>query len=84
MDGKQHKPKSSDDLVEKIRRRAHEIWEMSGRPDGQHHAHWVQAEKEVRAHTSDAKAPSAADKAAAKPAGAKKPRAKAPAKKKTP
>jgi hypothetical protein len=32
---------------EKIARRAHEIWETSGRPEGCEVQHWLQAEKEL-------------------------------------
>lgn len=34
---------------EKIAARAYEIWEKAGRPDGQHEAHWYQAERELKA-----------------------------------
>jgi hypothetical protein len=32
---------------EEIRRRAHELWERAGCPDGEHQAHWLQAEREI-------------------------------------
>ncbi len=32
---------------ERIRSRAYEIWEREGRPDGKHHDHWLQAERET-------------------------------------
>lgn len=32
---------------EKIRRRAYQLWEAEGRPDGRHAEHWAQAEREV-------------------------------------
>ena len=35
----------SDDT--RTRERAHQLWEAAGRPDGQHEAHWAQAEKEM-------------------------------------
>jgi len=38
-------PTSRDD--ERIRSRAYEIWEREGRPDGKHHDHWLQAEREA-------------------------------------
>ena len=31
----------------RIRERAHQIWEQAGRPDGEHQAHWLQAEREI-------------------------------------
>ncbi|MDR6821143.1 hypothetical protein J2X76_006349 [Neorhizobium sp. 2083] len=32
-----------------ITKRAYEIWEQAGRPDGYHEEHWVQATKECEA-----------------------------------
>jgi Protein of unknown function (DUF2934) len=37
---------------ERVRQRAHEIWEEAGRPDGQHDAHWEQAQREIEAEGS--------------------------------
>jgi hypothetical protein len=42
----------------RIRQRAHQIWEQSGRPDGQHESHWAQAERELAA---DGRAPAASE-----------------------
>jgi hypothetical protein len=36
-----------DDLYERIRRRAYELWEGEGRPAGRDQANWLQAEREV-------------------------------------
>ncbi|MFO0801202.1 MAG: DUF2934 domain-containing protein [Gemmataceae bacterium] len=33
---------------ERIRTRAHELWDAAGRPDGDGVAYWHQAEREVR------------------------------------
>ncbi|TGV75838.1 DUF2934 domain-containing protein [Mesorhizobium sp. M00.F.Ca.ET.149.01.1.1] len=33
----------TDDRHERIRQRAHEIWEKAGRPEGAHMEHWEQA-----------------------------------------
>ena len=45
-------PGRSRDLYERIQRRAYELWEREGRPEGRDHAHWYQAELEItRAHT---------------------------------
>ncbi|NNU63797.1 DUF2934 domain-containing protein [Rhizobium sp. WYCCWR 11152] len=33
--------------IEQIRKRAQEIWEAEGRPEGQHERHWQQAEQEL-------------------------------------
>jgi hypothetical protein len=34
-------------LEEKIRQRAYELWEQEGRPGGRDRAHWLQAEAEI-------------------------------------
>lgn len=34
------------DREEWIERRAYELWELAGRPDGQDHEHWSQAKGE--------------------------------------
>lgn len=36
-----------DDRRERVRIRAHQIWESEGRPEGMHERHWAQAEKDV-------------------------------------
>ncbi|MDX8517430.1 DUF2934 domain-containing protein [Mesorhizobium dulcispinae] len=36
-----------DDRIEKIRRRAYEIWQREGSLDGDHERHWHQAEMEI-------------------------------------
>ncbi len=36
-----------DDREERIRARAHQIWEEEGRPEGRHHEHWRQACEEI-------------------------------------
>lgn len=43
-----------DDREDRIRRRAHEIWERDGRPDGRHEDHWAQATAEIDAENSGA------------------------------
>lgn len=40
-----------NDPHERIRHRAHEIWEREGRPHGQHDEHWIRAEREVLAES---------------------------------
>ena len=41
-----------EEMHERIRRRAYELWEIEGRPEGRAHAHWHQAEMEItRART---------------------------------
>lgn len=36
-----------EEQVERIRRRAHEIWEEEGRPEGYHEEHWRRAEQDI-------------------------------------
>ena len=68
----------TDDRQDRIRQRAHEIWEKAGRPDGAHQEHWEQATAEVDGAV--AKPKKAAKKADAKPAkAAAKPKAAKPA-----
>ncbi|TIY01229.1 MAG: DUF2934 domain-containing protein [Mesorhizobium sp.] len=42
------------DREERIRRRAHEIWEREGRPEGREREHWDQAVQEIEAEDSEA------------------------------
>ncbi|TPI47572.1 DUF2934 domain-containing protein [Mesorhizobium sp. B2-9-1] len=77
----------TDDKHERIRQRAHEIWEQAGRPEGAHMEHWDQAAAEIdAAGKPKAKSPKKAAAAKAdkpKAAKAEKP-AKGPAKAKSP
>jgi hypothetical protein len=41
------------DRMERIRLRAHEIWEREGRPEGREREHWDQAVQEVEAESSE-------------------------------
>ncbi|CDX18149.1 conserved hypothetical protein [Mesorhizobium plurifarium] len=71
----------TDDRHERIRQRAHEIWEQAGRPEGAHMEHWDQATAEIDAAgkpkaKSSKKAAAKAEKPKAK-ARAVKPKAKA-------
>ena len=67
----------TDDRQDRIRQRAHEIWEQAGRPEGAHQEHWEQATAEI---DGAAKPKKAAKKADAKPAkAAAKPKAAKPA-----
>ncbi|MGQ9368496.1 DUF2934 domain-containing protein [Azospirillum sp. A39] len=38
-----------DNRLDRIRQRAHEIWEREGNPHGRHDEHWAQAEAEIAA-----------------------------------
>jgi hypothetical protein len=40
---------SRKDREERIRQRAHQLWEADGRPEGRHDHHWSQAEREIDA-----------------------------------
>ncbi|MGN6551425.1 MAG: DUF2934 domain-containing protein [Pararhizobium sp.] len=42
------------DREERIRRRAHEIWEREGRPEGREQEHWDKAVQDVEAEESEA------------------------------
>ncbi|MER8827705.1 DUF2934 domain-containing protein [Mesorhizobium sp. M0938] len=42
------------DREERIRRRAHEIWEREGRPEGREREHWDRAVQEIEAEGSEA------------------------------
>jgi hypothetical protein len=68
----------TDDRQERIRNRAHQIWQEEGQPAGQHERHWHQAAADVDredATGKPAKKPSkkaaGADKAKAEPKEAK-------------
>jgi hypothetical protein len=37
----------ADNVFERIRERAYQIWESLGRPHGNHDDHWLQAEREI-------------------------------------
>jgi hypothetical protein len=37
----------TDDRNEKIRKRAHALWQQEGRPEGKPDEHWYQAEREI-------------------------------------
>ena len=69
------------DRDEKIRKRAHAIWEAEGRPSGAHDRHWRQAESEVDGPGKKPAKSTAKPRAAAAPKATAKPKAaKAPAK----
>ena len=37
----------ADDREDRIRKRAHALWEQNGRPEGRHEEHWQQASQEA-------------------------------------
>jgi hypothetical protein len=40
-------------IIEKIRRRAHELWEANGRPEGRDHENWIEAERQIMAEEGE-------------------------------
>ena len=42
-----------DDHDERIRKRAHEIWEEEGRPEGREYSHWLRARAEICSEEGD-------------------------------
>ncbi len=69
----------SDDKQDRIRQRAHAIWEGQGRPEGQDREHWAQATREIEAEDTAKKKPAGKAAPKAKAAAAKAPLAKKPA-----
>ncbi|QCN96990.1 DUF2934 domain-containing protein (plasmid) [Azospirillum argentinense] len=71
--------KPGQDRAERVRRRAHDIWERDGRPDGRHDEHWAQAEAEVddeiraerQSEETESSASDASPKRRSKPTAAK-------------
>lgn len=82
------------DKKEAIHKKAYEIWEAEGRPDGKHAEHWARAEQEMdppkpaaakpAAPRAKKAAPKAAEPAPAKPAPKAKAAPKAAPKPKAP
>ena len=69
----------TDDRQDRIRQRAHAIWENRGRPHGQDREHWDQATREVDAEEAVAKTKKPASAASKSKAAAKTSTAKASA-----
>ncbi|MBZ9905092.1 DUF2934 domain-containing protein [Mesorhizobium sp. BR115XR7A] len=63
----------TDDRQERIRNRAHQIWQEEGHPAGQHERHWHQAAADV--DREDAVKPTVGKKPAKKAPGASKAKA---------
>ncbi len=63
----------TDDRQDRIRRRAHEIWEQAGRPEGAHQEHWEKATAEVDGAAAKPKKSAKKADAKAKPAKTAKP-----------
>jgi Protein of unknown function (DUF2934) len=48
------KPREAiDEREEQIRRRAHELWEQEGKPEGREMDFWLQAEREIAGEQVD-------------------------------
>lgn len=45
----------------RIRRRAYELWEQSGQPEGSETDSWLLAEREIAGHDAEGKAPPNSD-----------------------
>ncbi|MGD9477811.1 DUF2934 domain-containing protein [Shinella sp. G-2] len=43
-----------DDHDERVRERAHEIWEAEGRPEGREYSHWLRARAEIHEEEGEA------------------------------
>ena len=69
----------SDDKQDRIRQRAHAIWEGQGRPEGQDREHWAQATREIEAEETATKKPAAKSAAKVKAPAPKAPAARKPA-----
>ncbi|MGY4155578.1 hypothetical protein ACVINW_001420 [Bradyrhizobium sp. USDA 4461] len=41
-----------------VRQRAHELWELAGRPEGREQEFWYEAERELKSKTSSSRDPS--------------------------
>ncbi len=41
-------PRTNSSVHGQIARRAYELWEQDGRPDGHHDRHWLEAERQLR------------------------------------
>jgi len=69
-----------DDRDERIRRRAHEIWEREGRPHGKDAEHWERAAREIDGEAAAAAQPGNAfpGKARTRAGGGRKPAAAVP------
>ncbi|UKJ75649.1 DUF2934 domain-containing protein [Azospirillum brasilense] len=79
MTEKPEAEKLEQDRAERVRRRAHDIWERDGRPEGRHDEHWAQAEAEVddeiraerQSEETESSAPDSSPKRRSKATGAK-------------
>lgn len=61
-----------DDHDDRVRKRAHDIWEAEGRPEGREYSHWLRARTEI--NEEDAAAASAGSPAHLAPVRQGKPK----------
>ena len=47
----------SEDMEERVRQRAHQLWEQAGRPEGLAEEHWEQALQQITAEDADGDQP---------------------------
>src|SRR5690606_40226979 len=66
-----------DDRDERIRQRAHAIWEEEGRPEGREYSHWLRARAAIRAEEAEAE-PSDDQQTAVLPTSGGRPPGKVP------
>ena len=57
---------------DEIARRAHELWEQDGCPEGRSEQHWLEAEKQLRGSSFQQQQPDARDQASAIKASAER------------
>ena len=46
-------PRSNPSVHDQVARRAHELWEQDGRPQGRHEQHWLEAERQLRGTSAE-------------------------------
>lgn len=46
-----------DEIEDRVRHRAFDLWEREGRPDGRHLDHWSRARTEIEAEAGKGKSP---------------------------
>ena len=47
------------DRTKRVAQRAYELWDQQGRPDGRHHEHWLEAERQLDSEAGNEPSPSA-------------------------
>ena len=65
------------DREQRVRQRAHDIWQTEGCPEGRAEEHWARAEQEIADEAMEIAEPAALPPVVEKPAAPPKPKAKA-------